>query len=37
MRGADGVKIAIFRKGRADSEFFMAAALAHVMNRRIIL
>ena len=32
MRGADGVKIAVFRKGRADSEFFRAAAHAHVIR-----
>jgi hypothetical protein len=30
MRGAAGVKIAVFRKGRAGSEFFRAAAHAHV-------
>jgi hypothetical protein len=30
MRGADGVKIAVFRKGRADPVFFRAAAHAHV-------
>jgi len=29
MRGADGVKIANFRSGRAESEFFRAAAHAH--------
>ena len=32
MRGADGVKIAVLRKVRADSEFFRAAAHAHVSH-----
>jgi hypothetical protein len=30
MRGADGEKIAVFRKGRASLEFNWAAAHAHV-------
>ena len=35
MRGADGVKIAVFRKGRAGSEYFLAAAHAHVRNKKM--
>jgi hypothetical protein len=30
MNGADGVKVAVFREGRANSEFFLAAAHARV-------
>jgi len=32
MRGADGVKIAVFRKGPAGSELIRAAAHAHVIQ-----
>ncbi len=37
MRGADGVKIAGIRKGRADFKFCRAAADAHVSRREGIL
>jgi len=33
MRGADGVKIAVFRRGRAGAIFSRAAAHAHVMHK----